>query len=131
MVKLDEKTTKLIEGKNFASLATLRPDGSPHLTTVWIDHDGDMIIVNTAEARVKTANMRKDKRVAINIYDITNPYNSVSINGEVVEITEKGADEHIDKMAMKYTGEPKYAHRRPNEKRLIVKIKPIKIFGMG
>jgi PPOX class probable F420-dependent enzyme len=69
MGKLSEAVAKLIEKKNFGHLATLMPDGTPHVTPVWIDHEGDVVLVNTAEGRVKVKNVRKDPRVAISIVD--------------------------------------------------------------
>ena len=62
MIKLSEKAKKLIEGKNFANIATLMKNGSPHVTTTWIDHDGDTVLINTTENRVKTRNIRRDPR---------------------------------------------------------------------
>jgi PPOX class probable F420-dependent enzyme len=94
----------LIEAKNFAHLATLRRDGSPHVAPVWVDHDGDIILVNTAVGRVKQKNIMKDPRVGLSITDQNNPYERVEIRGRVVSQTREGAEEHIDKLANKYTG---------------------------
>ena len=118
---------KLFEGKNFASLATLMNDGSPHVAPTWVDLDGNIILINTAGGRVKEKNIRKDNRVAISIYDQENPYNMVSVRGKVTDITEQGADDHIDKMAKKYFGADKYPFRTADEKRIILKIQPEKI----
>jgi len=114
----------LIEGKNFASLATIMPDGSPQVTPVWIDRDGDIVVVNTAEGRLKHKNLSKNPKVALSIFELSNPYSMVAIRGRVVEMTNAGADEHIDKMAKKYLGQDKYPNRRPGEKRVLVKIEP-------
>src|SRR5208283_4218332 len=103
-VKLTEKTKKLIDGKNFASVASLMPDGSPQVAPVWVDRDGDTIILNATGTRQRTKNLKKDPRVAISIFEQNNPYSNVSIRGKTVEITQKGAEEHIDKMNMKYNG---------------------------
>jgi PPOX class probable F420-dependent enzyme len=70
---------KLLVGKNFASLATLMNDGSPHVAPTWIDYDGKMIVINTAAGRVKEKNVKQDKRVALSVYDNSNPYNMVTI----------------------------------------------------
>ncbi len=121
---------KLFQGKNFVSLATLMEDGSPHVTPVWVDIDGNTILINTAEGRVKEKNLQRDKRVALSIFDHQNPYHMVSIRGKVTEITTQGADEHIDKLAKKYFGLDEYPYRSPDEKRIIVKIKPEKIHHM-
>lgn len=122
MVKLSKKALKLIEGRNFAHLATLMKEGSPQVTPVWVDHDGDLILVNTAEGRLKLRNVSRDPRVAISITDQKDPYTMVAIRGKVVSITTKGADEHIDKLSMKYLGR-KYPWRSPGQKRTILKIK--------
>ena len=121
---------KLFQGKNFVSLATLMEDGSPHVAPVWVDIEGDTILINTAEGRVKEKNVKRDKRVALSIFDHQNPYHMVSIRGKVTDITTEGADAHIDKLAKKYFGLDKYPYRSPDEKRIIVKIKPEKIHHM-
>ncbi|MDQ3964748.1 MAG: PPOX class F420-dependent oxidoreductase [Actinomycetota bacterium] len=121
---LDDKARKLIQGKNFGHLATISWDGSPHVTPVWIDLDNDQVLVNTSVGRVKERNVRRDDRVAISIADQEDPYDYVQIRGHVAEVTRDGADEHIDKMAKKYTGEDKYPWRSPDEKRVVLRIKP-------
>ena len=121
---------KLFQGKNLVSLATLMEDGSPHVAPVWVDIEGNTILINTAVGRVKEKNLKRDKRVALSIFDHQNPYHMVSIRGIVTDITTQGADEHIDKLAKKYFGLDKYPYRSPDEKRVIVKIIPEKIFHM-
>ena len=123
MVKLSKKALKIIEGKNFAHLATLMKDGSPQVTPIWVDHDGDFILVNTAEGRLKLRNVSRDPRVAISITDQKDPYTMVAIRGKAVSITTKGADEHIEKLSIKYLGR-KYPWRSPGQKRTIIKIRP-------
>jgi PPOX class probable F420-dependent enzyme len=103
-------------------------DGSPQVTPTWIDFEDNIILYNTAEGRIKHKNISRDPRVAVSIIDHNNPYNMVSIRGIAIEQTNEGADEHIDKLAKKYLGVDKYPMRSPNEKRIIVKIKPEKIF---
>jgi len=121
---------KLFQGKNLVSLATLMEDGSPHVAPVWVDIEGNTILINTAVGRVKEKNLKRDKRVALSIFDHQNPYHMVSIRGIVTDITTQGADEHIDKLAKKYFGLDKYPYHSPDEKRIIVKIKPEKIHHM-
>ncbi len=125
MVSLTDQAKKVIDGKNFANVATLMRDGSPQVTPVWIDRDGELVLFNTAEGRVKHWNLRRDPHVALSIYDQNNPYEHVTIRGRVVEMTNTGADEHIDRLSLKYTGR-KFTHR-PGEKRVIIKIKPERI----
>ncbi|MFY3740637.1 MAG: PPOX class probable F420-dependent enzyme [Candidatus Nitrosomirales archaeon] len=122
------EVAKLLEGKNFAFVATLMNDGSPQITPTWVDLEQNTILVNTAEGRVKHKNVSRDPRVAVSVFDHNNPYNMVSIRGRVIEQTRKGADEHIDKLAKKYFGVDKYPFRSPSETRVILKIKPEKIF---
>lgn len=124
MIKLNDEARKLIDGKNFANIATLMADGSPHVTTVWVDREGDIILVNTARGRVKEKNVARDRRVALTIFDSTNPYHSVSIRGVVESIGEQGAEAHIDKLAKKYMGIDKYPYMAPGEKRVIIRIMP-------
>ncbi len=121
---LDDKARELIQAKNFGHLATIRSDGSPHVTPVWIDLDNDQVLVNTSEGRVKERNVRRDERVAISIADQEDPYEYVQIRGRVAEVTQDGADEHIDKMAKKYIGKERYPWRSPDETRVVLRIKP-------
>ena len=121
----------LFQKKAFANLATLNADGSPQVTPVWVDFDGSNVIVNTARGRVKDRNLRREPRVAISLLDPDNPYRYLGIQGRVVEMTEQGADAHIDKMAKKYLGKDSYPYRTPSEVRVIVKIKPEKVHSNG
>lgn len=130
-IELNEKHQQLLRGKNFAHVATVGDDGSPQVTPVWIDFDGTHILFNTEKKRQKTSNLESDPRVALSICDANNPYHYVEIQGRVVEMTENGAAEHIDKMAMKYMGKEKYPFHRPGDVRVIVKIEPLKAMGMG
>lgn len=121
----------LFKKQAFASLATLNADGSPQVTPVWVDYDGTNVLVNTARGRVKDRNLRRDPRVGVSIYDPENPYRYLGIQGRVVDMTESGADAHIDKMAMKYLNKEKYPFRTPGEVRVIVKIAPEKVHTNG
>jgi PPOX class probable F420-dependent enzyme len=124
---LSERARRIIEGPNFASLATLMPDGSPHVSTIWIDHDGDDVVFNTAEGRVKTANIRRDPRVAISVFERSDADEQVVIRGTIVEITRDGADDHIDKLAKKYLGVDDYPWRNPALPRLLVRVRPDRV----
>lgn len=126
--ELTDKGIGLLKGKNIAFVASLMRDGSPQITPVWIDYDGHFILINTAEGRVKQKNFQRDPRVAISMVDPSNPYNTLSIRGNVAEQTTEGADEHIDKLANKYLGVDKYPFRAAGEKRIILKIRPEKVF---
>jgi PPOX class probable F420-dependent enzyme len=128
---IPDKYRDLFSKRAFASLATLMPDGSAQVTPVWVDLDGDLVVVNTAKARQKDKNMRRDPRVAVAIIDPDNPYRYLEIRGRVAEITEDGADAHIDKMAKKYLGVDKYPYRQPSETRVVFKIRPERVNTMG
>jgi PPOX class probable F420-dependent enzyme len=93
-----------------------------------VDYDGNMILINTASGRIKEKNVKRDKRIALSIPDNNNPYDMVTIRGIVEEITEKNADQHIDKLAKRYLGLDKYPFRNQDEKRILLKIKPVKVF---
>ena len=121
----------LFQKKAFANLATLMPDGRPQVSPVWFDLDGSQIRVNSAKGRVKDKNMRRDKRVALSIVDPDNAYRHLDVQGEVVEITEQGADPHIDQLAKKYLGQDKYPFRQPGEVRVLYKIRPDRVTSMG
>ncbi|HEX2013631.1 MAG TPA: PPOX class F420-dependent oxidoreductase [Nitrososphaera sp.] len=123
-----EQVERLFKGKNFAYVATLMEDGSPQVTPVWVDIEDDSILVNTAEGRIKQRNLSRDPRVAISLVDHANPYEMVTVRGRVIEQTRLGADEHINKMAKKYLGLERYPHRTPGEKRVVIRIKPAKVF---
>ena len=128
----DGTVRKLFEEKNLVYVASLMKDGSPHVAPTWVDIDNGTILVNTAVGRVKQKNISRDGRVALAIADHDNPYNMVTLRGKVVDqITGQEAEEHIDKLAKKYIGKDKYPGRAPGERRVILKIKPEKVFHMN
>lgn len=119
------------EKKAFASLATVMPDGSPQVTPLWFDMAAQRIRVNTARGRTKAKNMKKGSKVALSIMDPANPYRYVQVRGTVVNVTESGADAHIDRLAMKYLGKEKYPFRQPGEVRILCEIEPFSIQAQG
>ncbi len=127
---LSEGVKKLFQEPNYGHMATLMPDGAPQVSPVWVDVDGNRILVNTAEGRAKPRNVRRDARVAISIHNQENPYSSAFVRGRVVEITHEGADDHIDKLAKKYMGQDTYPYRRPEEQRVILVIEPEHVGSM-
>lgn len=128
MSQITEPVARLLRGKNFAYLSTLMMDGSPQVTPtqVDLDEDGNNILINTAEGRIKQKNVSRDPRVAISISDQVNPYDKA--RGTVTEQIKEGADEHTDRLAKKYFGLDKYPYRSPGATRVILKIKPEKVF---
>jgi PPOX class probable F420-dependent enzyme len=128
--QVPDKYVDLLQKKAFANLSTLLPDGSPQVTPVWVDYDGKHVRVNSALGRVKDKNMRRDPRVSLAIQDPENPYRYVEIRGKVVDITQNGADEHINSLSQKYLGNPVYPGRKPGEVRVLYKIAPEKFSSM-
>lgn len=131
MNQIPENFRDLLSKVAFANLATLMPDGTPQVTPVWFDSDNGHLIVNSAKGRTKDKNMRREPRVALSIMDPENPYRYLQIRGRVVEITEAGAAQHIDKMAKKYLGKDKYPFAQPGEVRVLYKIAPERVQTMG
>ena len=131
MATIPASHADLLTKPAFANLATLNPDGSPQVTPVWVDFDGSHVIVNTARGRVKAKNLAREPRVALSIADPENPYRYLGIQGRVVEMTDKGGDAHIDKMAKKYLGKDSYPGRKAGEVRIVVKIEPDKVHTNG
>jgi len=130
MAESIETWRDLLESKKtFAHIATLMPDGTPHVTPVWVDYRNGKVLVNSAKGRVKVRNLKAGSPVAISITDPDNPYRYVQIRGRVSRVTEEGASEHIDKMAKKYLGKDKYPFAQPGEVRVLFEIEPTKVSG--
>jgi PPOX class probable F420-dependent enzyme len=121
----------LFKKKAFAHLVTLMPDGAPQVTPVWVDFDGQKVLINTAQGRQKDKNLQRDGRVALSILDPDNPYRYLEVRGKVSGRTLSGADEHIDALAKKYLGKDKYPFRQPNEVRVIYKVQPEHVTSMA
>jgi PPOX class probable F420-dependent enzyme len=126
-----DKYRDIFGKKSFCHLATVGTDGRPQVTPVWCDVDGPYIRINTARGRVKDRNLKANPNVALSAQDPDNPYRYVQIRGRVTEMTEQGADAHIDALAKKYIGKDRYPNRAPGEVRVIVKIEPQSVQGMG
>ena len=126
-----DELSRLFQFRNLAYLGTLSKDGSPHITPVWAEMVEDLILINTFEESAKIRHISKDKRIALSIVEQNNPFSMVSIKGKVVEQTSEGADEHLKKLAKRYLGIGKYYYRKPNHKRVILKLKPEKIMGLS
>ena len=124
-----EPIHKFFADRNFAFISTINKDGSPQVTPTWIDIDeaNGLILINTAVGRLKQKNVSKDPRVSISMVNGDNPYSMVTIKGKVIEQTESGANEHIDKLARKYLNTDTYPAHSPKVTRIILKIKPEKI----
>ena len=125
------KYRDLFDKRIFASLVTLMPDGSPQVTPVWIDFDGEHVLFNTAVGRQKDKNLQRDGRVALALVDPDNPYRYLEVRGHVAERTQDGADDHINKLAKKYLNKDVYPFRQPGEQRVLYKVKPESFSSMG
>jgi PPOX class probable F420-dependent enzyme len=115
---------QLFDEPNFGHLATVMADGTPQVSPVWIERDGDTaVVVNTAKGRVKHRNLQRDPHVALAVHDPRNPYRYVQVRGRA-ELVEEGADDMIDRLAKKYLGKDTYPFRQPGEERITVRIIP-------
>lgn len=131
MNNIPDSHLDMFERPIFATIATLYPDGAPHLTPIWIDVEDGHLLFTVIAGHVKDRNMQKDPRVAITLFDPENPYRYIMVRGEVIEITKNGAFEHSQKMAKKYLGpdgeyifgEGEYPH--------LFKVRPNKVSARG
>ena len=131
MTEIPKAYLDLFSKPAFAHLVTLMPDGSPQVTPVWVDLDGNTVIVNTAKGRLKDRNMKRDPRVALAVSDPANPYRYVQVRGRVSEISENGGDAHIDKMAKKDLNQDSYPYRQAGEVRVVYRITPEHVQAYG
>jgi PPOX class probable F420-dependent enzyme len=127
---IPESHLDVLEKKALASLATIMPDGGPHVTPVWVMYEAPYVIVNTARGRVKERNIRRDSRVAVSIYDPDDIYRYVGLQGRVVEMTERDGREVIDALAKKYLGRDVYPGPQ-DEIRVTCRILPERVWTMG
>jgi len=129
--QIEGRARELLEAPNFATVATLRKDGTPHVTPAWVDVQDDRVVLNSARGRVWPANLERDPHVTVTVQNHDNPYEYVSIRGHVAEMTEEGADAHIDALAKKYLGVDEYPSRQPGERRVIVRVEPDRVVHHG
>ncbi|MDE0332120.1 MAG: PPOX class F420-dependent oxidoreductase [Nitrospinae bacterium] len=131
MALIPDSHAGILDTKALLYLGTQNKDGSPQVSPVWFGTNGDIIEINSAKDRLKDINMRARPGVSIAIVDPENPYKYVGIQGTVVEITENGAEEHIDALANKYLGVDSYPNRQAGQVRVIYRIRADKVFTMG
>ena len=129
---LDQKQKQFLDENPYVGIVTtLRDDGSPHTTVVWVDTEDGKVSFNTARGRVKDMNLKRDPRIALSVVDPNAPdERALAVRG-VAEMTEEGAKEHIDKLAKKYAGYDEYPWLEPGEQRVIVKIRAKSIINPG
>lgn len=128
-VTLTEAQKSMIDGKNFAHVATKFPNGAVQVNPVWVDRDGDRVLINSAEGRAKVVNLRNDPQVTLEISNSENPYEYLELRGRVVEMTRDGADAHIDALAKKYMDLDEYPMRKEGEVRVKIAIAVEKVSG--
>ena len=121
--KLTADEVELLREPQIANVATVMSDGSPHVTPVWVDTDGENVLFNTSKHRVKHQNLVRNPKVAISVVDKNDPYRTVVVRG-TAQCVDEGADAHIDALAKKYLGVDTYAGRKPGEQRVIVRVTP-------
>ncbi|MCX6385976.1 MAG: PPOX class F420-dependent oxidoreductase [Solirubrobacterales bacterium] len=121
-ITLNDNARALLKAPNFCNVSTLREDGSVQCVPVWVDLDGDTVVLNTAVGRAWQTHLGRDPRVTLTILNQENPYEYVTLRGRVVSETTDGADDHIDKMAMKYMGVDSYPYRSSEEQRVVVRV---------
>jgi PPOX class probable F420-dependent enzyme len=127
---LTDEQRKFLEQPYYATVTTVREDGSPHTTVVWVDVDDQGVMFNTATGRAKPRHLERDPRVSLTVIDPQNGYKWISVDGRA-EITTEGADASIDKLAKKYLDQDSYPWHKPEEQRLIVRIRPDHVQAHG
>jgi PPOX class probable F420-dependent enzyme len=130
MAALTEKQLEFLENPFVGVVTTLREDGSPHSTVVWVDVDDGIPTFNTAMGRKKPANLENDPRASLLVIDPQDAYKWVAVDGKA-ELTTDGADPHIDRLAKKYLGKDEYPFRREGEQRVTVRITPEHVSASG
>ena len=131
MATLNEKQAKLFTDRNWGVIATVREDGSPQATPVWIDYDGENVLVNSAQGRTKVKNIERDPRATVTVLPAEDQQSGYVMVSGPAQISEEGALEHINTLAKKYLGEDKYPYLGPGEKRVIIRIQPERVDGFG
>jgi len=131
MAALKEAQKRFLDESPFVgTVTTLRPDGSPHSTIVWVDVEDGKVSFNTARGRAKPRYLEQDPRASLLVVDPEDPYRWVAVSGHA-ELTEQGADAQIDKLAKKYMGKDEYPWRKPEETRVKVLIEPEQVSDYG
>lgn len=129
-IALPQSVKDLLTDKAYGHVVTVKRDGSPQITMVWMDVDGDTPQFNTADGREKPANLRNNPNIIVTVQSKQDPQAYAAIYGKAT-VTTEGADEQIDKLAKRFLGLDKYPYRQPGEQRLLIKIDVTKIRGMG
>ncbi|MCZ6751360.1 MAG: PPOX class F420-dependent oxidoreductase [Acidobacteria bacterium] len=129
-IELPDTIKQLLTLRAYGHVVTRNQDGSPQMSMVWMDVDGNEVLFNTAEGRVKPRNLRRDPRILISVQNPLNPQGHAIFHGTAT-VTAEGAEQHIDMLAKRFLGTDKYPWRAPGEKRLIVRTQVDRIAGLG
>jgi PPOX class probable F420-dependent enzyme len=124
MTELPALARELVDGKNFATVATVQPDGGPQASVVWIKRDGDDVLFSTTKGRRKTANLRANPQISVVVTDAATPYRYAEIRGKA-EIIDDPSAALIHELAHKYTGKP--FDVPPGQQRVIVRVRPVHV----
>jgi len=125
---MDDKVIQLFSANNLVFIATVMKDGSPQVSPVWANFEDGYVLINTAEGRIKHKNVLRDPRVAVSVVSKDNPLDMTTIRGVVTELIPDYDYSHADKLTQQYMNRPHYPFKRDDEKRVILKIKPDKVF---
>jgi PPOX class probable F420-dependent enzyme len=128
VAKLTDAQSRMFTDPYYGVVATVRPDGSPHQSVVWVDYDGENVVFNTAEGRAKPRHIRANPNASVAVVDPENPYRWIAVSGPAV-MSEEGAAEHINKLSHKYRGRD--YDLPPGQQRLIVRVKPERVTAYG
>jgi PPOX class probable F420-dependent enzyme len=130
-MELSNEVITLLRQPSLCFLATTMPDGSPQVTEVWVDTDGEHVVINSVQGHVKVSNIERDPRVAVAIVDPDEPRRYFHVRGRVIEVTPEGGEEHIEMVSQKYTGQPYSWYGGRDQVRLILTIEATSVSGIG
>lgn len=128
MATLNDTIRAMVDGKNYATLATVNADGSPQTSVVWITRDGDDLLMSTVIGRLKERNLRRDPRASVSVFDMANPYSYFEARGTVT-LTEEGGFKLINDLSHKYGGEDFTGDEGTDHVRVIIRLTPAKVVG--
>jgi PPOX class probable F420-dependent enzyme len=130
LTTIDGPVRELLGAKNFCTVCTLTKDGGVHAQPVWVDTDGDNVLLNSVPGRAWVRNLERNPRVTCTVINLQNPYEFVEIRGRVAERTEEGAESHIHRLAKKYLEVEEYPWLSPDEPRILFRVAPEKVIHM-
>lgn len=118
-----------LDGSEFVTVATVLPNGQPHLSVLWVEREGDDLLLSTLEGRVKHRNLTRDPKITVLCYPRAAPYSYVEVRGSAT-MTREGGRELIDKLSLRYTGAP-HGSDGPDDVRIVIRVTPERVFFRG